>query len=288
MGQRKLVRLAGLVAGGLALLPLGSAQAAPIFIDDFSLVKNGALAFRDPFSDGVPPPSAPNFTNGTPASYAVLGTMNESGGKVQLDTVGAAIRPGIGTSRFFSVEQGLLLTNIDQTNLALGLKNDDTFSVTGIFDLAVPAANLEYYGVRLADFAGTVLGNDLLELAVRRASDGVDRVQFFRLDQIANTFTPIASALLQPGHDQISLTLARTDATSDEITASFFYVDGGVPGQTTTFLNTSDIFNGENFTRAAFIFVTPASVPEPSILLILSSGLAALAGTAWRRRHTES
>jgi len=276
--------LSGLIAAGLVMtLQYRETAAAPAFIDDFSVVKNGASLFNDSFNDGVPPPNAPNFANGAPASYFVSGTLNEAGGKVKLDTVGAATTPGIGGPGFFLFEQALLLTNTDQSNLMAGLKNDDTFSIRGVFDLTVPAANREYYGVGLLDSTAIALGNDFLELAVRRATDGVVRVQFFRLDQIANTFTNIAAALLEPSHDQISLTLARTNAASDEITASFSYIDGGVAGPTTTLLNTADIFNGENFTRARFLFVTPAPVVEPGTLIFLGSGLAGLAGVAWGR-----
>lgn len=280
--MKKAQLFSGLVGAGLVLTLLHPAAVA-LSVDNFSVVKNGALLFNDPFSDGVPPPNAPNFANGTPASYSVLGTLDEAGGKVNLDTAGAATTPGIGGPGLFFIERGLLLTNIDPTNLALGLKNNSTFSVTGVFDLVVPRPNQEYYGVRFADFATNVQGNDLLDLAVRRGGDGIARVQFFRLDQIADTFTSIAAVPLAPGHDQISLTLARTTLANDEITASFFYIDGGVPGPTTTFMATSDIFNGENWTRAEFHFVTPAPVVEPSTLIFLGVGLAGLTGVAWRR-----
>jgi hypothetical protein len=273
----------GAMVVGLGLLFSPSlASALPAFIDDFSVVKNSALFFQDPFADGVPPPSAPNFPNGSPASYFVNGTLNETGGKVRLDTAGAASSPGIGGPGTFLFEQALLLTNIDAANLELGLKSDDTFSVTGIFDLTVPTVNHEYYGLRLADFATAKLGNDILELAVRRTSTGLDLVQFFRLDQIANTFTSIGAAFLEPGHDQISLTLARPNTANNEITASFFYIDGGLAGPTTTF-SSADIFNGENFTRAAFLAVTPVPAPEPGTLILLGTGLAGLVACAVRR-----
>ena len=277
--------LIALVFGWLALIPFrSSAQASPVFIDDFSVTRNGVLIFDDPFSDGVPPPSAPNFTNGVPASYFVLGTLNESGGRVRLDTVGAEIRPGVASAQNFFVESVLLLTNIDPANLVLGLKNDDTFSVRGLFDLAVPSQNLEFYGVRLTDVT-LAPGNDLLHVGVRRGSDGIDRVQFFRLDQVANSFTLFGSSLLDPAHDQILLDLTRASALSDAITASFAFVDGGVAGPFTTFGTSADIFRGENFTRAQFAFFTP--VPEPASLILFGVGLVALAAGSWKRsrRH---
>src|ERR671922_234020 len=76
--------------------------------------------------------------------------------------------------------------------------------------------------------------------------------------------------------DEFSVTLAKLSAGIDEITASFSYIDGGVAGPVTTFASTADIFNGENFTRAAFVAFTPAPVPEPSTLaFLLGAGLVA-------------
>ncbi len=278
--------LVALVFGWLALEPFGSsAQASPVFIDDFSVTRNGVLIFNDPFSDGVPPPSAPNFTNGVPASYFVSGTLNESGGKVRLDTVGAAITPGIGINLNFFLERALLLTNINPADLTLGLKSDDTLSVRGLFDLTVPTQNHEFYGVRLNDGTGPNTANDLLNVGVRQGGDGIDRVQFFRVDDLADTTTFFGGFLLDPTHDQILLDLTRASALSDAITASFAYVDGGIAGPFTTFGTTADIFHGENFTRAEFVFFTP--VPEPASLILFGVGLVTLAAGSWKRsrRH---
>jgi hypothetical protein len=230
-----------------------------VFIDQFTVIRNGSLFFQDNFDDGVPPPSAPNFVGGGLASYSVLGTLNESGGKVRLDTEGAAIVPGIGVPSIpFFHERALLLTNINPESSS-GLKQTATFSVTGVFDLAVPATNREGYGIRLTDRTGTNLGDDTLVLEVLRGLDGVVRIRFRRFDFIAGTITNIASALLDSEHDQIVLTLTRASIENNAISASFAYIDGGVMGPVTTFIPTADIFNGENFTRAQFFLDTPDS-----------------------------
>jgi PEP-CTERM motif len=93
--------------------------------------------------------------------------------------------------------------------------------------------------------------------------------------------------VLDPNHDQILFDLTRASTGNNAITGSFAYVDGGVVGPFTTYGTTADIFRGENFTRAEFQFLVPAPVPEPASLILLGTGLAALAVAGWRRsrRH---
>lgn len=273
---------------GLVIATLGvpsPASALPVFLDEFSVVKNGAPLFQDSFNDGVPPPSAPNFAGGTPASYFVNGTLNEANGKVRLDTTGAAIVPPVGGPALppFFFERALLLTNRDPGNVTAGLKSGDTFSVSGRFDLAVPSVRFQEYSVSLNDGTPTNTANDLLRLAVRRTGTGFDLVQFFRLDLQADTFTSIAFALLDPNHDQIDLILSRTSTANNAITASFAYVDNGVSGPLTAFGPTANIFNGENFTRAQFEFASPT--PEPTTLLLFGTTAAGLGLARWRQRR---
>src|SRR6185295_4597108 len=55
-------------------------------IDNFSVVKNGTAIFNDPFGDNNPPPSAPNFSNGSPGSYGIgVATLTETGGRAIMD-----------------------------------------------------------------------------------------------------------------------------------------------------------------------------------------------------------
>lgn len=106
---RAMVLLHGAIAGLLLLAGAELASAGPVFIDDFSVLKNGASFFRDQFDNGVPPPNAPNFSNGTPASYFVFGVLDESSGRVRLDTTQATILPSIVTGQSLFIESGILL-----------------------------------------------------------------------------------------------------------------------------------------------------------------------------------
>jgi hypothetical protein len=256
--------------------------ASAVLIDDFLVVKNGSLLFRDQFDDGVPPPSAPNFATGGAASYFVNGSLNELGGKVRLDTVGAVIIPSIATGQDLFFENGLLATNIDQTNLASGLKIVDTFSVRGLFDLSAPTQNIAFYGIRFTDVTATTTPNDLVQLGVRRGTDGVDRVEFSKSSPGSLI---ILNLPLDLGHNQILFELTRGSTSNSAITASFAYVDGGVAGPFTPFGSSFDIFNGENFTRADFFALEPT--PEPTTLLLFGSTAAGLGLARWRQRRRQ-
>lgn len=223
-------------------------------IDNFKVIKNNTLFFEDTFSDGRPPPSAPNFPSGTAASYSVFGTFGpESGGKLTIDSSGAAVVGSVVPTSSFFAQRARLLTNTDSSNLSLGLKIDDTFSVTGIFDLVVPPeGRLTGYAIELTDRSSSSVGNDSIRLHVRRIGSNAATVSFAHADETAHTFTNLGSILLNTSHQQIALTLSRPSTANNQIVASFAYIDGGAEGPTTTFFATADIFRGENFTRTEF------------------------------------
>jgi hypothetical protein len=255
-------------------------------IDSFEVIKNGSSLFLDTFNDGVPPPGTPavassDFSGGT-AAYLTQGTFGpESIGKLIMDSSGAAVVFNFNENAFRAVQRARLNTAIG-TNINNGLRSDDTFSVVGIFDLILPDVQ-ERYGIRLNDAASGAEGSDILDLTVTRRLDGNLAIQFRDIDDPANTNTLIDAAILDPQHSQICLRLERPDATDNSIFASFGYINGGgVCGSFTTFANTADIFDGENFTRAEFRASGPVPIPEPSALWLLVSGIVCL-GAAYRR-----
>ncbi|MGH8546899.1 MAG: DUF6531 domain-containing protein, partial [Gammaproteobacteria bacterium] len=227
-------------------------------IDTFTVIKNGSVFFEDNFSDGLPPPSAPNFAAGGTASYITTGSFGpESTGKLAIDSdKGVVNEPLIGEIPFL-FHMATFATNVDPTDLMRGLKIDDTFEIIGVFDLVPPTALQERYGIRVRDRTLTNIGDDNLELAVRRNVAGDLRIQFRRFNFITETFTVIASVALETFHNQIELKLSRRSTANNLIFASFAYIDGGVRGPITS-LGSADIFRGENFTRAAFTVQKPA------------------------------
>ena len=199
-----------LIVGVFTTIDSSMSHAYTFRVDTFRIIKNGALYFEDRFDSGAPPPSAPNRASGSPISYSVTGTLGpEQGGKLILEASQSSAAEALIGELNFLIHSALLLTNRDSTNLASGLKVDDTFSITGVFDLVIPGPRRERYGIRLRDRTPDQPGDDNLELAVRRTAAGNLRIQFRRFDYVTDTVTTIASVPLDSNHEQISFTLSK-------------------------------------------------------------------------------
>jgi hypothetical protein len=194
-------------------------------------------------------------------------------GKLTLDSSGA-VPLTVPTGDLFIHQRAILLTNIDPTNLTLGLKSNDTFSVTGVFDLIIPSELREGYDVMFNDGTPNNTPNDIAMMRVFRTPSNTLEIQLAHLDFVGHTVGIIDSIVLAPNHDTISLRLEKKDSISKTITGSYAYDNGNF----IEFDNTMDIFNGETFTRAEFEAFTPAPVPEPGTMLLLGSGLLGLWG----------
>src|SRR5216110_3549308 len=146
MRQNPIYRVPCLFFVALAACWSITSHAFVVKIDDFSIIRNGALFFDDSFTDGIPPPSGP----AGPGTYNVFGTIPstaESGGKLILDSANGALSAN-------AIEQARRVVNVTRltdtsSDLALGLKSDDTLSLTGIFSLTAPSGVLNpQYAIR--------------------------------------------------------------------------------------------------------------------------------------------
>ncbi len=277
--MKRLITMAALL-----LLTAGSASAYTFSLDSFSLVKNGVRFFNDEFDNGIAPPDAPNFKNGVSASYWVRpGTTvgPESSGKLTLDSSTAT------PSSFNPDVTKLHIAMLNGIYFDRDLKTVDTFSIEGLWDLGYPATEInktEKFGIRTNDVSGGN-GNDQLRLSVFNDFSGNSFISFDRFNGDLNGVVPNEMIALESGHDQILLKLSKLSTDSDLITASFQYVDNGIFGAEQFFSQQGLIFQGENFTRAAFFaseVVNP--VPIPAAVWLFGSGLIGLIGYSKRRK----
>jgi T1SS-143 domain-containing protein len=177
----------------------------------------------------------------------------------------AAYATGSPSGDPFFGEYATLNTNIDPTNTTLGLKDNSSFMVSGLFDLTLPPGNRNEYGIRLTDRSPSQAGDDVVEVRVTRGTDGIVKVQLVEHDFAAGTRTVLQSFNLNPGsHDKILLTLTHDVIDGKAVHASFQLGTTGESGinfDAATNFNPAvapTIFNGENWTRAQFFAEAPA------------------------------
>ena len=258
------------------------AHAAPVVvdIDQFSLVKNGNSFFVDPFGDGVPPPSAPNFPNGTPASYFVGGTIpagSEANGLLRLNSSNGAVITNANGFINRSLA-GVLLTDVNPTNLVNGLKIDDTFSMTGVFSL-IPNTGPEYsgYGIGFNDGGGGNVRRNEWDLQLQYSETlGQDIIRFSWQDFDANIINTLATIPVSAplGADQVSFTLARPSLDTFNLVASFSYLDNGAVVGGQTFQQVGSVFQDRNWLRGLFFAASrERTIPEPASIVLVLLGL---------------
>jgi hypothetical protein len=271
---------------GLALLS-AQAQAGVFELDTFSVTRNGTTIFTDTFADGTPPPSAPAFNDGSPASYTVFGSAGpESGGLLTLNTANGGLTTNAAGDARLTIRAALdTNTSNDPALLNRGLKDDDVLRLRGLFNLGVPVGpQLNGYGIRFSDRALGVV-NQVADLLVRfDPVTGKTQITWSLQDFASGVVTGVgfADLLVPEGADQIQLQIDRPDVTSKDFFASWSFLDGGVVKGSGSFATGIGLFDGERFVRAEFLAFS--SVPLPGTVWLLGAGLLAGLGFARRRR----
>lgn len=238
----------------------------------------------DGFDDGILPPKGPDGETGI---YLIRGSPWPEGSEVDgrlRFTPDGAVEEADPEGRIFLSQRARLATSTEPGG-STGLRSSGVFAVSGLFDLVAPGAIGEGYGIGLSDSFASQLGNDVLDLMVRRNQLDEAVIQLTRSDYPNQRTVLFQEFPLAFGTgDQILLTLLKADAGSGEISAFYQYVNAGAAvGDPVAFALHPTIFRGEDFTRAEIqaVFV----VPEPATAALLATGLAVVAASAVRRRR---
>ncbi len=273
---------------GIAILVTHSklSEATPFYLDSFSVDLNGQLLFLDEFDDGVAPPDAPNFIPSGPTSYSTQGTFaagSEAGGKLLLDAEVFG-GPVLNNANIPATSQRAQLQTARNTSELSNLGVNDTFKISGVFDLILPTVASENYRIRLVDSGqgDRDLQNDRISIEVRRTQignptgrngafadlNGQVVIAFTRADfeNDQGTIFNMVPLDLTGNPDQIRLTLEKANVGSTAITASYTYLKNGAEIGTfaiapdaakaastdTTIFNASASSAAEGWTRPRF------------------------------------
>lgn len=303
MTTTRTVCLLARLCGALSILTLSLSVGATAItaIDEFvigrGLAVQGQTAtyegkpifYRDSFSDGAAPPAGGAFFSGAAGTYNVLGSYPagaESGGRLTLSSaLGGAFTNAAGGSQ--TLQRSVLATDTDPSTTA-GLKRDfHTFSVFGLFDLTIPQAVRDGYGIAVID-AGPGGSTESIDLFVRREENGSVVVRFQEQDflsQVINTLE-LDTLAVPAGADQIELQLGRDDPATNALTASYRYWDGGVAVSPFVAMTAkADFFTTNAWARGAYFAIEGVgAAPEPNSLALVLGGMFALALATLQRR----
>ncbi len=248
-----------------ALALANSATAFQFSASKFQVNRNGATLFTDTFDGSSTPPAAPNFANGSAATYALHGSFaTPSNGRLRFTSGNADIstaNPNFVTNRL------KLKTDNDPTLTSKGLKPGASFEAIAVFDLSVPANRNEGYMVELGDQETGLLGSDMVRLGVYSNSSGAKLIRFWKNNNTTApqpTSTEISSVPLDSSHQQIQLRLSKADAASNLVSAAYAYIDNGSVGPEVAMSGSTPIFTVNGFSRASLLAFTPIVSGEVS------------------------
>ncbi|MBV9375946.1 MAG: PEP-CTERM sorting domain-containing protein [Alphaproteobacteria bacterium] len=265
-------------------------------------MRNGTTIFDDSFNrnttlnggSGTNLPSGTTFSDGTPASYFVQGSIPETAannGQAQLNAANGILRTQTPPSiPLIQIVNGNLRTGTDPAG-PQSLTPANSFSVVGLFDVAVPSVVLGAYQIYLSNNIGQSPPGRGIQIKERQTDTGP--VLQFQWNDNAGGLTIISQVALTPAElaePQLENELSHDGASSDVVTALYAFGSGNTLASFNGILtalgstdSSTDLFTPTlNWAQSGFEAIDP--VPEPSSLAIIASGILGFGAVRRRKK----
>jgi VCBS repeat-containing protein len=259
-------------------------------IHEFNVVKTVGNTLTTVFDDtfGTVPPAGPGILYGSSPSGTSLsdfnsGTYVQGNGEALIEGSHAGyLGSALGVNSYGDPVFGQFTTLLTATSYTTndstdGLRSGQSFTVSGLFDLTTPPDVNSRYGIRLSDRVSTATvatndqpGTEVVDLGVIKNGNGTASVILSELNYETGVSDnlQIATITVNPGDNEIQLSLSNNAANNGVVTASYTLeknVNGvEVADGTFTLGAVGHIFDNENWTKAQFYSFAVATTPSAS------------------------
>jgi hypothetical protein len=276
---------------GLVLTACTAAWGHSTFLYEFKAVRNSADFFVDAFSDGLEPPSSPNFGGCGTSCYSVAGSFpdgSEAGNRLRLDSANGIPSANANGVAVLSQRATLTLSTNDATPTA-GLRAGHVYEVSALFDFAPPPSPGDTYSLALTDRASGHTLNDFAQIQVANSA-GSTVIRFREQDfGPGGGITLIDSDPVSAANgDQVRLILSHPTVDTNTVFGKYEFFKAGVSQGIVSMSGSIEIYNGENWTRPEFLISQLAPVPEPAAYLMMAVGLVFVLGMTSARGRVRS
>ena len=256
-------------------------------IHEFKVVNGTSTTVFDDTFNGTVPPAGPAILVGSSPSGSSYndfgsGTYVQGNGEALINGSNAGfVGTAFGANTYGDPVFGQFTTLLTGTSFNApagdGLRSGQSFSASGLFDLITPADNNTRYGIRLSDRASLAgannqPGTETVDLGVIRNGNGTASVLLSELnfETGISTALQVATLNVQPGDNQILLSLSNDAANNGQIHASYTLEKsdghGGeiADGGRVTLAAVGHIFDNEDWTRPQFYGTSTATTTSSS------------------------